>query len=104
MDRQDVETMEEVGAKRSLLYHLTQVSIRRGDDPHADGDFSVLPDAEHAVLLQDAQQLGLQRAIELADLIEEEHTPFGGPDQSLAIVIRTGEGATPMPEQLTLRQ
>jgi hypothetical protein len=70
MDCQDIETMEEVSAKVVLLHHRTEVSIRCGDDPYADGDFSVLPNAKHAVLLQHAQQLGLQRIIELADLIE----------------------------------
>ena len=96
--------MEEVSAKVALLHHRTEVSIRRGDDSYADRDFSVLPNAKHAVLLQHTQQLGLQCVIELADLIEQENPAFGGPEQSLAIVIRTGEGTTPMTEQFTLRQ
>jgi hypothetical protein len=82
MDRQHIEMMEEVRAKPSLLHHLSQVSIRCGNDPHADRDFAFFPNAEHAVLLQHAQQLGLQGVIELTDLIEEKNTYFGGPDCS----------------------
>jgi hypothetical protein len=46
----------------------------------------------------------LQRIIEFADPVEQEHPSCGGAEQSLALVIRTSEGSAPVTEQFTLRQ
>jgi hypothetical protein len=104
MDRQDMETVEEVLSKGSLLHRCLEVSIRGGDDPNADRNLVVFTDAEDAVLLQHAQQLGLEGIGQFADLIEEEDAAFGGTNQTSTIVIRPGKRAAPVPKQFALGQ
>ena len=51
MDCQNMETVEEVCSQLALLHHGLKVSIRCGNDPHADGNFPVFTDTQDAVLL-----------------------------------------------------
>jgi hypothetical protein len=55
-------------------------------------------------VLQHAQQLGLQRQVELADLVQEQRAAVGGLDQADLARLRVGEGALLMAEQLALDQ
>jgi hypothetical protein len=72
-----MQAVEEVGTKRAMLHHLLQVTMRGGNHPHADGHFPILSNAEDTVLLQHAQQLGLEGDVQFADLIEEEDAALG---------------------------
>jgi hypothetical protein len=99
-----METVEEVGSKLSLLHHGIQVAIRRGNDPHADGNFPIFTDTQDAILLEHSQQLCLEGTVQLADLIEEEDTAFGGTNQAFTIPIRAGKRPAPVTEQFALRQ
>jgi hypothetical protein len=40
-----IQTVEEIRSKRSLLHHGIQVSMRGGNNPHVECNFSVLSDA-----------------------------------------------------------
>jgi len=104
MDRQDMETVEEVSSKLSLLHHRIQVSIRGGNDPHAHRNLPVFADTQDAFLLQYSQQLCLEGIVQLADLIEEEDASVGRTKQAFTIPIRAGECAAPVTEKFSLRQ
>jgi hypothetical protein len=56
------------------------------------------------VLLQDPQQLGLQRQRQLADLVEEDRAAVGLGEQAQAIGAGVGERAALVAEQLALDQ
>ena len=56
------------------------------------------------LLLQEAQQLDLQRQRQVADLVEEQRALLGLLDLADAARDRAGEGAPLMPEQLALQQ
>src|SRR6185312_249656 len=53
---------------------------------------------------QEAQQLGLQPEIHLADLIEEERSAMRARRRAVAIADGAGEGALHMPEDLAFHQ
>ena len=55
-------------------------------------------------LLQHAQQLGLQRRRDLADLVEEDRAAVGQREAALLVGRRAGERALVVAEQLGLEQ
>src|SRR4030095_10092994 len=56
------------------------------------------------LLLQDAQQLGLELGLELADLVEGERAAVGELDPAALALGRAGERALLVAEQLALEQ
>src|SRR5262249_661221 len=77
-DAHYVEPVEEVLAEAAALYYGLEVLVGRGDHPDADGMGLGRADRPDFLLLQDAQELGLQRRRELGDLVEEEGAAVGG--------------------------
>jgi hypothetical protein len=61
-----------------------QVAVRRRDDPDVDATVRVSADALELVVLQRAQQLGLERRRELADLVEEDGAAVGNLEPALS--------------------
>ena len=61
-------------------------------------------DAFELLLLQDAQQLRLHLGRYLADLVEQQRATIGQLESPDAPLLRSGEGAPLVPEQLTLDQ
>ena len=59
--------------------------------------------ARHA-LLQEAQQLGLQRERHVADLVEEQRAAVGGLELARGLLGGAGEGARLVAEQLAFEQ
>ena len=70
--------------------------------PRAASRFS--PTRSNSLVLQEAQQLGLQRRRDLADLVEEERAALGGLDAPGLVADRAGEGAARVAEQLAREQ
>jgi hypothetical protein len=56
------------------------------------------------MLLQDAQEFGLRGEAHLADLVEEQHPACGQLDLTGLRLIRAGEGAALVPEELGFQQ
>ena len=61
-------------------------------------------DRAELVLLQHAQQLGLEGWLHLADLVEQDRAAVGQLEQARSLGNGTGEGAAAMAEQLRLDQ
>src|SRR5205814_2092406 len=103
-ERDDVEPVEQVTAERSVRDRRLQVLVRRRDEAEVDG-FRLAPAHRlDLALLQDAEQLALQRQRHIADLVEEERAAAGELEATLPRLRRAGEGAFHMPEQLRLEQ
>jgi hypothetical protein len=57
--------------------------------PHVHHRVGLLaPDAPHDAVLQDAQQLGLQRHRHLAELVEEERAAVGRLEEARLVAVR----------------
>ena len=57
-----------------------QVLVGRADDAHVDRDLLAAADALDHAVLQEAQQLRLQRQRHVADLVEEQRAAVGDLD------------------------
>ena len=104
LHRHDVEAVEEVLAKRSLLHHPGEVRVGGGNDPYVHLHRACIADAFELPLLQHAEHLHLQRRGHGADLVEEERALVGLLDAALPRTDRAGEGAAHVTEQLGFEQ
>src|ERR1043165_8581639 len=80
VDRNNIQTMKQVVAEGAVRNHLLQVAIGRGNYANADGDLSLFADRQHSIFLQDAEQLRLQRQVQVANLVQEQHAAIGRAD------------------------
>ncbi len=99
MQRQHVEAEHQVGAEAALGHLLLQVAVGRGDDAHVQLDLAAPAEALHALLLQHAQQLGLQPQRQFADLVEQQGAAVGQLELAGLGAHRAGEGALLMAEE-----
>jgi hypothetical protein len=76
--------------------------VRRRADVHARG--GRLVERRDLARFEEAEQLRLEVEAELADLIEEQRAVAGASDDAEIIVIRPGECAAAMAEQLALEE
>ena len=74
------------------------------DDARVDRDRLAPADPLDHPLLQEAQQLDLQRQRDVADLVEEQRAAMGQLDLALGRLDRAGEGALLVAEQLAFEQ
>jgi len=70
----DVETVVEVLTEASLPHQRSQVAVGGRQDTGANGNAMGRPDRTDLLLLQGAQQAGLQVERQLADLVKENGT------------------------------
>ena len=70
----------EVFAELALDDLLLEALMRRAHDAHVDRNLLAAADALDDALLQEAQQLRLQRDRQVADLVEEQRAAVGGFD------------------------
>src|SRR5438105_15817724 len=81
-----------------------QVLVGRGDDAGVNWDHLAATDALDLALLEEPEQLHLQRATHLADLIEEERAAVGHLELALALDVGARVGTLFVAEQLGLQQ
>ena len=102
MDPDDVEAVEEVDSERSLLHHLLQVLVGRGDDPDVDLHRLV---AAHAVELpvgEHAEEPRLHVGRHVADFIKEKRAAVSLLEPSGVRGARSGERSLLVSEELRL--
>ena len=102
--REHVDAVVEVLAEAAARDELIEIAVGRGDDADVDATILIVADPAELLRLQDAQELGLQRQRQLADLVEEQRAGVRGREQTLAIARRVGERAAHVTEQLVLEQ
>ncbi len=98
------EAVEEILPEPPGLDVRLQVPVGRGDDADVGVAGARLADPLEVLLLQEAQQLGLQRRRDLADLVEEQRPPLGHLDPPRLIADRAGERPLGVSEQLARQQ
>src|SRR5258708_19060202 len=80
----DIQSIVEVLPEALLGHGDEQILIGRCDDSHVDVNRLVLSDAANLVLLDGAQKLCLECDGRLRDLVEEERSPVGLFEETLA--------------------
>ena len=104
VDGDGVDAKEEVEAKCAGFDLLAEVSVGYRDEPGGDGAGLVAAHAGEGAVLEYLEELGLDREIEAADLIEEEGSEVGLFDASELGSVGSGEGAFFVPEELGFEQ
>ena len=72
LDPDHVEPEVEVLAKRTAAHLRLEIHVRGGHEPRVGAQGLGAADAVELLVLEHAQQLGLDRRRELADLVEEQ--------------------------------
>ena len=103
-DRQHVQAVEEVLAKATRPRFRRELAIRRRDEPEIDVDRHPRSDSLDLLLLDHAQELGLEREFELSDLVKQDGRAVG--ELELPDHPREGarESAPLVSEEFTLEQ
>ena len=81
-----------------------EVAVGRRDDPDVDLDALVAAELRELAVLQDVQELGLQRRLHLADFIEHQRAAVGLLELADARRRGAGERAAFVSEELALQQ
>ena len=104
-DAHDVQSIVQILAKMLALDRLARIAIRRRDEANVDDRVMLLAaDAANHTVLNDAQQLRLQRQRHLRELVQEERSAVRHLEQTDLVAIGAGERALPMAEHLRLEQ
>ena len=90
--------------KRPAAHVRVQIAVGRGDDAHVRAPRLRLADALELLVLQEAQELGLQAAARSRDLVEEEGAAVRGLHLARLVLDRAREGAARVAEQLAGQQ
>ncbi len=99
-DRHDRQSFIEIGAERAGRAQRHQIAVGGGEDPEVDHLRLVFADAADDAVLEDAQQLDLERQRRVVDLVQE-HRPARGPRELTFVrAHRTGERPLGVAEQL----
>ena len=99
-----VEPEVQIAAEPALLDLALEVAVGGGDEPDIDRARPERAEALDRVLLEDTQQLHLDRRRELADFVEEHRAAVGALEQTDLGAARPGERALLVAEQLALEQ
>ncbi|MDI7269487.1 MAG: hypothetical protein QME96_15980, partial [Myxococcota bacterium] len=99
LDRQDAQPVEQILPERAVPHHRREVAIGRGDDAHVGAPLLDRPDGHERRVLDDPQQLRLQRGAHVAHLVEEQRPPVGRLEEAAPIRHRAGEGAAHVAEE-----
>jgi hypothetical protein len=104
VDRDHVQAVVEVLAEAAGLHLHVEVAVGGRDDPHVHLHRVRAADRAHLVVLEHAQELGLETRAHVADLVEEERAAVGALEQAALGRDGSGEGAAHVAEQLALEQ
>ena len=103
-DLDDLEPVVEILAELAPQHHLLEIAVGRRDHPDVDVDVLVAAELGELRVLEDVEQLGLQRRFHLADLVEEDGAGVGLFELADARRGGAGEGALLVAEQLAFEQ
>src|SRR5215467_1862679 len=98
------EAVVQILAEAAAAQRLLQALVARRHHPHVDGDDAAPTHPLDLALLQEAQQLHLERQAHLRDLVQEQGAAVGHLHLALALGMGAREGALLVTEQLALQQ
>src|SRR5208282_3635398 len=102
--RDDVEAVVEILAKVMRADFGVEVAIGRGDYSRIDVNRAFAADPFEVLILQEAQELGLQGRRQVGNLVEENAPAVGRLEPPGLVLDRAGERAAHVPEQLALEK
>ena len=103
-DVDDVDAVVEVLTELAAFYHLEQIAMRGGDDAYIRAARRRIADRDEGPLLEDPQELDLQRGRHVAHLVEEEGPAVGDLEQARLVGDGAGEGAAAVTEELRIEE
>src|SRR5262252_6624385 len=104
IDRDDVQTEEEIVAEVAVGHGARQVAVGGGDDAHVDANVLFPSEAGELAVLQDLEELSLQRKAHVPDFIEEHRPLVRELELARFLVNGASKGAALEAEQLRLEQ
>src|SRR5262249_45206578 len=104
LDFEHVQAEVQVGPESSFFDGFLEIAICGGDHAHIYADQLVAADAFEFALLKHAKQVRLHGDRQLSDFVEKNSSAIGSFEQSLALLICAGEGATLVPKKLAAKQ
>ena len=105
VQRQRVDAVKQVEAKRALGAHVRQVAVRGEDDADVERNlFLESAEARDLAGLEHAQQQRLRLGRQLADLVEKHRAAVGRLEDALLVFVGAGERALHVSEQGALQE
>src|SRR6266702_7061335 len=104
MKRENVEPVEEIGAKSAFFDKLVQILVGGGDAAEIHVNWMGAADTGDFVFLEDAQQVALRFQADVADFVEKYRAAVGDFEAALFTVLRAGEGALFVAEEFAFKQ
>src|SRR5262249_5491597 len=90
----------EIAPKLPLLHVDFEVAMRRRNDACRHGNRPIRSESNDCALLQHAQELGLRRQGQLADLVEKERSSAGRLERAFSRAVRPGKRSALVSKQL----
>jgi len=104
VDHDHAEPVVEVLPEPAVRNRLFEVHVRRGDDAGIDLDLLPPPDPLERLVLEESEELDLEREREFPDLVQEERPPLGVLYLPFLLLDGTGKGPPLVAEQLGLEE
>src|SRR5580765_7042832 len=104
LDHEHGDSIVEILAERSLRHGRSQVLVGRGDQADVRSNRFRPADLGELAALDDAQQLGLERRAQLAELVDEQGPGMREREDAFAMLRRAGERALHVTEEVALHQ
>ncbi|MNV55873.1 hypothetical protein D3C71_1481240 [compost metagenome] len=104
MQGDDVEAVQQVFAEAAFTHHLFEVEVGGCKDAHIGASSDRITDPLVFLVLNEAQQFGLQGQRKITDLIEEQRAAIGLIDPAQGAFAGPGERPPAMTEQLAFHQ
>jgi len=101
---EDFEAVIQVAAEEVVAHHLGEVAVGGGDEADVDGDGFGAAEAFKGLLLEGAEELGLEFEGNVADFIEEEGAVVGHFEAADLLAERAGEGAAFVAEEFAFEE
>src|SRR5262249_23903602 len=100
----DVEAVVEVFPEAAFGNGALQVLVGGGEDSHVDAQGRLAADSGELAVLKDVEQLGLQRRMQVTDLVQEHGAVVRGLELADLELVRAREGAPFEAEELALEE
>src|SRR5260370_13239061 len=104
MQRKHVQAVEQITAEFFFFDGTNQIAIGGGDQPHVHPDRLRASQALELLILQNAQQLGLQLQRDVSYLVEQQSALIRQFQPAELLAYRSGEGSFFLPAQLDFQQ
>src|SRR5580700_3179053 len=103
-NRKHIQAIVQVHPESSFRCHVLKMLIRRRDDPRIDSSGMRASEPFELLLLDRAEELGLQFDWQIADFVEKQRAAVGRLEAAHAGCHSAGKRASLIPEHLALEQ